>query len=555
MLRHDAATGRTTTHTGVLTIILANRTVRIVDSVTEEVLVDTVINSGTGGSRFTTRDGHQFYLSADDTTLVFADLANGDGSIHIGAGVRVDYQLDAAEAAGTYNVLGGIDLNLPDTFSMTLDLAADGTYTVGGTPSSFPAAPGTWYVYQNHEIVLNPGNGAPQHRFVLSGTGGTLMQTSTAAGDRLFAIGNRAVAAPLRHAPVIGVPSVGAGNEGLVFIDRVNAPWSVADVTEESGGPSVTGELLTWFDARTGLARAAAATDRGLTVYSELPSGAWTYEVLSETLGTGTVLRPELAMTIGPHGGRNIVGLSTEGDLVRYVDIPGSFGVWREWNTTENQLEPSGLATPDYIGSIVAVSTSWGGLNIAGIDSNGDLVTVWTTIRTGRWFVSNLSDATGIGPLWSGLDGVSAGPHGIHFSAIDTAGKVTIVSWKPGDAGWSAETLTTSPTMQQGEISIVFDRATTSLYVATLRLDSGALVLHTLSLLPFPTPPPTVPYTTVSGFGVSVERRTEDLLDVQVSADGLISVYGINPDGETVRFSSLFSLDTDWDFENLTEIT
>ncbi len=347
------------------------------------------------------------------------------------------------------------------------------------------------------------------------------------------------------------VPSVGPEGQGLVFVDREGASWTVADVAAESGGPSATGDLVAWFDERTDLARAAAATDRGLTIYSELANGAWSYEVPAESLGTGTVMRSELATTIGPGGSRNIIGLTEDGDLVRYVLPSGPSATWREWNITENHLEWRGLATPDFIGSIVAVGTSWGGLNIAGIDTNGDLVTVWTTLTAGRWYVSNLSDNAGVGPLWTGLDGASAGRNGIHFSAIDSAGKLTLISWKPGDSSWTATTVITSPSMQYDEISLVYDAARAALYVATRRLDSGALILHTVSLS---LPPPTIPWVTISGFGAPAERRVARGVRVGIGADGLISAFGINPHDETVRFSSTWSFGTAWDFENLTEI-
>lgn len=551
MLQHDTETGAVGVHTGTIGITLANRRVVIFDTATNQTLVDATINSGTGGSRFTTNAGQQFYLSADGSTLVFADLASGDGDIHVGVAVRVEFQVDAAEVAGSYNVLASADASHPQTSFITLNLSDDGTYTLEGGGGPLPAGPGTWFVHNNQTIVMRPDGGDAEQRFVLSSTSGTLLHASSAGTDRLFAVGNRAVVAPLPNPPALGVPSIGSDGQGLVFIDRAHTPWTVADVAAESGGPASTGQLVTWFDKRTGLARAAAPTDRGLTIYSELSNGAWTYNVLGESLGTGTILQNSIALTTGPGGSINIVGLSTDGDLIRYVlpqiESPG----WNEWNISENQLEWRGLSTPQYIGRIVATGTSWGGLNIAGIDSNGDLVTVWTSLTAGRWYISNLSTNAGVASPLTGLDVVAAGARGIHFSAINSFGKITIVSWKPGDAFWSASTLDASPTMQHDEMSIAFDRRTTSLYIATTRLDSGAVVLHTVSLL---MPPPTTPWVTVSGFGVPMEQRVQDVLDVRIDATGLISVLGINPDGETTRFTSLSSLETDWEFENITDI-
>ncbi|MBX3362228.1 MAG: hypothetical protein KF705_12440 [Phycisphaeraceae bacterium] len=116
-----------------------------------------------------------------------------------------------------------------------------------------------------------------------------------------LAFGTRATIAPSRSDPVLGVPSIGVASEGLVFIDRTNAPWKVTNVADASGGPEAIGSLLTWFDPHV-RPRAVLRERRiaGLRSTAKLANGAWTYEVLGETLGTGTVLRPESAMTVGP---------------------------------------------------------------------------------------------------------------------------------------------------------------------------------------------------------------------------------------------------------------
>lgn len=552
MVERDTATGDLDVFAGSLSI--SHRSLAMFDEARGESVLSTVINSGTGGSRFTTRAGQQFFMSADGSTLVFVDLAGGDGKISIGIAMRVDAAVQQEEVAGTYRFLS-VASNL-DPFvggESTIQIRADGTYTVDSGGEWMPGADdGTWFVHQNREIVLRPDGGGSEQRFMLSDSGGTLLLTSMSQGPTLFAAGNRDVVAASAGDPALSLPSIGTTGEGLVFIDRAHTPWMVVDVAGASGGPEVNGELVTWFDARTGLARAAGATDRGLTVYRELSNGAWTYDALGESLGTGTVVRPEIAMTVGPGGSRNIIGINDEGELIRYVLAGGAGASWQEWNISENQLAWRGIATPDFIGSIAAIGTSWGGLNIAGIDANGDLVTVWTTLTARRWYVSNLSDNAGVGPLWSGLDGVSAGRNGIYYSAVDSAGKVTIVSWKPGDSAWSARTLSASPTMQQGEIAMVYDAVRNAVSIATLRLDSGALVLHTVPLV-FAPPEPL--WVTVSGFGVPMEQRVRDHIGVTLGPGGVFGVYGVNLDGETVRFTSSDPYATAWDFENLTEIT
>lgn len=557
MIEQNPTTLTPTIRTGLLNIQrqgVQGDFVSFVDPSTGETISRSRVVTDSGGSRFTTNGGLRFYLSADGSTLIFADLARGDGRISVGFAVRASAAATVQDTAGEYRLLS--NLGAIQSVDRTLTLRDDGTYRVpdGSLFGGSTTAPesGTWFVHQGREIVLRPSEGGPEHRFRISDSGGALVLASTSQSQTPFAIATRATMSPTRSAPIITTPSNGAEGQGLVFIDRSNAPWKVADVAAESGGPSVTGELVTWFDSRSGLARAAAVTDRGLTIYSELSSGAWSFNVLPESLGTGTQISSSIALTTGPGGAINIFALSTEGDLLRYVQSQNAQQTWNEWNVTANQLEPRGLQTPGFIGKIVALATPWGGLNIAGIDASGSLQTVWTTLTAGRWFVSDLTTNAGGPALFGDLDVAVAGPRGIHFSSFDQSGRITLISWRPGDARWSSSTISTSPIMQNGEIGITYDATTRSLYVATLRVDTGSIVVHTLALDFLP---PTIPSVTFSGFGSSAERRVVSNLDVSVGPDGLINIFGINENEETVRFFAEWSFTSDWSFENLTDIT
>lgn len=518
------------------------------------------ITSTSGGSRFTTDAGQQFYLSADGATLIFVDLKNSDGSVHIGVGVRADLSVSTADAAGTYSVVSNNGSPYTETSELTLN--PDGTYAFKGVlwhTGSAQDDAGTWFVHSDGQVVLRSSSGDPEDRFVLSSNGASLLHVASGRSGELFAFGTRAVTEPTRHEPVLTVPSTGSGGEALIFIDRTNKEWTVVDVAKESrgGGPAVIGKLVTWFDKGTGNARAAGNTARGVTIFSEYSGGRWAYTVLGELLGTGTVLVGDLAGAPGPGGRMNLFGMTATGDLVRYNDRYGGAAGWVEWNVSELQLEPRGLSTPDFISNLVAYATPWGGLNVAGIDSGGDLQTVWTTTRAGRWFVSNLSANTDAQPFVGDLAVAVGGPAGIFFTAANAAGNLQVISWRPSDGGqWGLVTLP-SGYVVNGPIASAFDRTDDVFYIAFIpdgsaetliyRIPSGTFSTH----LPPPWPPAPSPYAITSS--APAEDKLVSDLSVQVGPDGYANVFGQNAAGETVRFKSLFTIG-DWTHENLSEI-
>lgn len=545
MIERDTHTGLETIRTGRISIQRGGdeRSVTFYEAGTDRLLFQTNVTSATGGSRFTTDAGQQFFLSADGSTLIFADVASGDRSIHAGVAVRIDRAASAAEVAGTYDFLQRLRYS-QESISWTLTLNGDGTFESDGEYVSRDH--GSWFVYNNSEIVLRSDTGKPEDRYVVSTSGAGLLHIGASVSPPRFAFGTRATIAPSRSDPVRGVPSAGVGGEGLVFIDRTHAQWTVTDVATDSGGPSTTGELVTWFDKRTGLARAAATTDRGLTVYSELTNGAWAFNVLPESLGTGTILRPEIALTTGPGGSLNIVGLNAEGDLVRYVLPPGEFASWNEWNISENQLRPRGLATPDYAGTLLAYATPWGGLNIAGLDSTGHLRAVWTTLSAGRWFVSDLTENAGASPLSGDIDVVVADNRGIHYSAIDDAGRLMLISWKPGDTRWSHYVANLDTPLRKDEVSIAFNPYFPVLYVAAIAADSGDLFR-----LQFAYPNPhRFPWTTNISINAGVSDRIASNLRVMIGVDGVDHYFAISEAGDTIHLYPR----SGWNYENLTDI-
>lgn len=150
----------------------------------------------------------------------------------------------------------------------------------------------------------------------------------------------------------------------------------------------------------------------------------------------------------------HLAGLTATGDLVLYAQTGDRDNrnrpVWDYVNLTDEQLAPRGIATPTFQGDLTSYATSWGALNIVGLDAGGDLQAVWIAPGLDGWAVSNLSDIAGTPTLAAGAaaaDGAGAVAYltpwdGINIAGIDPAGDLIVTWWVPQFGGdWEVTNL------------------------------------------------------------------------------------------------------------------
>ena len=143
-----------------------------------------------------------------------------------------------------------------------------------------------------------------------------------------------------------------------------------------------------------------------------------------------------LTAYVTPWGGINLVGLDADGHVSAMWWVPGFDGEWR-LNDLSGELNHPGLLAD----SVTSYVTPWGGTNIAGLDTNGDLVVYWWAPGLDRWVVSPLSGLVpdAVLPLTS-IEGL-ASPNGLISLFGLTDGQQPIrYYWQPGGE-WQVEYL------------------------------------------------------------------------------------------------------------------
>lgn len=260
------------------------------------------------------------------------------------------------------------------------------------------------------------------------------------AGDGPFSTrADVRIVATLSDSGGLFVVAINRADEVILFRqDASTGQWTRVDVsraTDASGATAVVVER----SVQSGGIIYAVSTSSGLLLLSQNASGQWSARNLTtEIQGATPIVRGLFALrTID--GFVIIGGLDASGDLVIYGETAGrnSGGgvVWAFDDLTRTQLAPHGLATPAFTGKLVAYVTAWNGLNIAGLDANGDIQVVWTAPGLGGWTTSNLTTITGAPVLTGGLATHVTSWGGINLIGIDSDGDTVVTWWVPEFGG------------------------------------------------------------------------------------------------------------------------
>ncbi|MBL8760495.1 MAG: hypothetical protein JNL50_04265 [Phycisphaerae bacterium] len=146
-----------------------------------------------------------------------------------------------------------------------------------------------------------------------------------------------------------------------------------------------------------------------------------------------------------------------DGDLMLQYEIPLNDSSGSDFNNTgynfgkvtnlsQDHFRDQGLDAPPALTNLAAFTTVWGGSNIFGLDSSGNVWTVWWAPGMTYWRADNLS-AIADAPSLSGSLVAFATPWGaMHVSGTSADGHVQSVWWSPalGDGNWTVSDLTNS---------------------------------------------------------------------------------------------------------------
>ncbi len=510
---------------------------------------------GISGDALVSDDGERFYLSADGRSIIFADLDTDDGAVYIGMGTRAEAVSDA-QVVGGYNwvsgttVGGGVDLS-----QYRLDLFDNGEYKMFNLDD--------W----DSGIFNELGEGT----WDLDGTRLTIDEDGTAfelrfrvGDDALTLVPERAYSLLAGSQPVLGLAvrdlaTLPDGNPNLPQDDVVfsvpgpvefarpgtyqlenDGLWYAIDLLRLAGGPSITGEVESWIDTNRLTSTAVAVTGQGLALYTENNDQTWSVRVLTTEIAGAVGIASELEVMLDPGGLAHVTGLSASGEVLHYFQNgatnPDGSAAWAFENISVEDLALAGLETPSFTG-LVSYATSWGGLNIAGLDSAGSIWSVWTAPSlAGRWTASDLTTAYGAEPLTGGLTVYLTSWRGINIAGIDAAGELQVTWWVPSFGGdWAQNSiteLTSGPSLDPATVTS-YVSTWDGLNVAGIDLATGELTVYWWS-----------PARTEAGWAVSslsdalpngAPAIVGGPLDGVAARDGSLNVFGRSADDSFVR--------------------
>jgi hypothetical protein len=204
--------------------------------------------------------------------------------------------------------------------------------------------------------------------------------------------------------------------------------WTAIDQTAAIGAPGMTGDL-TSYQPSWGAIHIAGVDARGHAInYWWAGQPTWQFSDLTELLN-GPVFEKGLAGYVTGWDGLNLAGLNADGQVIVYWWAPGL----SSWETLDMTAYAGG---PKLEGQLDAFVTPWGGLNIAGTDAAGHVVTYWWAPGMETWLTADLTLVAGGPVIAAGTEvGISA-DGGINVYGLDAAGDLWSLRWTPLDQNW-----------------------------------------------------------------------------------------------------------------------
>ena len=227
--------------------------------------------------------------------------------------------------------------------------------------------------------------------------------------------------------------------------------WSHRNLTEEASldtddGPTRSLTRFTSTGATSQVVVIAgidAAGDLvGFRQTGERANGAWEWEFIDITadLDSRGMATPDLAYItsyVTPWNQWTIAGIDLNGDIQGIWVNVATFTTWRVDNLSDL------YGTPTLSGQLTVIQTSWKAINLAGTDDDGNvIVTWWVPSFKGSWAVSDLTESQGGTPLASGrITGWVTSWGAMNFAGLDADGEVVAYWWTPSTP-WTVSTLT-----------------------------------------------------------------------------------------------------------------
>ncbi|GMV24489.1 MAG: hypothetical protein AMXMBFR58_05200 [Phycisphaerae bacterium] len=271
-----------------------------------------------------------------------------------------------------------------------------------------------------------------------------------------------------------------------------NGTWAVRDLTADLGVPGITGDL-TYYTPSWGTLHVSGIDARGHSVnyyYQPGASAEWAFADLTDaidgqpfTRGLAGFVTPWTALTGGSANGGyddalNIAGLNDEGHIIVYYWAPGF-----SWNSFDMTTTFSGAPLT---GQLSAFVTSWGAMNILGLTAEGAMFAYWWAPPNGagNWLTVDLSATAGTGPVVSGVETAFSDDGGLNMFGVEADGDLIIIRWTPTVQVWTATNISAASTGPGVRFPVAGSATGNSLQVAAAEenSDGSTLVLFRLNI-------------------------------------------------------------------------
>ncbi len=393
----------------------------------------------------------------------------------------------------------------------------------------------SWFIYINDAVVIHTAEG------VLT--------------SLLNAVPN--VTAGPSGSAVIGVLNE-HGQTTLYQKVSGGSAWVAVDPDRDQSLPTPSHNMVTWRDPKDNRFYAAVPTPQGLLLYTNTSAGVWTTRNLtSEITGAGIISSEITQWRTNPTRNNvvRITGLLANGDVVQYEQTVATTSLGYRWNfkNLSDDLRAIGATTPTFQGRLIAYTTAWDAWHIAGLDAAGQIQTIWRGPRMSQWVLNNLSTITGAPALSGGLTVYLTTWKGINLAGVDSSGNLRITWWIPRFEGtWVVTDLSSAieaPAID-GESIIAFNTPAGGLNIAARTTDAKIIVFWWV---------PGAPgnqwrVQDVSDAASNVETPIipGGELSAVAGGDGVTSIVGRGPDGAVIRYYGSVVGQT-WFMENLSD--
>ncbi len=329
---------------------------------------------------------------------------------------------------------------------------------------------------------------------------------------------------------------------GRAIAFQQNGPaggWTVTDLNLNAEQSGTSTAPVTWIDPKDSTTYAAGISTDGLMLYKNTTGTTWTVRNLNTEIAGAGLITSSLTTFISKDDRVYVIGLTASGEMMLFRQTGGESNgefTWTARNLSTTDLTVNNLdTTPVFTSPLSSYVTAWNGLNIVGLDANGDIQAVWWAPGRDAWSAANLSNSTGAPPMQGTIAPyLISGRKVINLAGTDLAGNVVVTWWVPSFGGdWVQSNLTDlkgGPTLDAGSVATyVTSSGGTSILG---RNAEGDVVVYWWE-------PPLGPgnwlITNMNKLITGAEIPTGPMIGV-TSPSGVINIFGSAADGELIRY-------------------